>query len=267
MTPPRDQIDLIASVTYDIQPLDQKSKAGMYLLIRDDDSPIDEDAIWVGVRTFGRPKFKFKLSDHEFIKQLLKPRIRYWLDAAFVAGSIKGRTIRGYAFDVGASYIARKLPFSPYVTLAYAHGSGDSHPTTGTDHNFRQTGFHSNSGKFGGVVNFDYYGILFDPELSNLRIFTAGFGLRPLPRTSIDIVYHRYAQNSLATTLRATDVGGKLTGTNKTLGDEIDVVFGVRVIQNLRMRLRSGYFIPGPAFATATNDPAFESRLDVLFSF
>ena len=261
----RDQIDFLAQTTFDIPPLRQKSKAGMYVLIRDDDSSTNEDPIWIGLRTFGRPKFKWNLSENPFLKNLLKPRIKYWVDAAFVAGTINNRTIRGYGFDVGASYVARKLPFRPYATLGYAYGSGDSNPKNGKDGNFRQTGFQSNSGKFGGVVNFDYYGILFDPELSNMHIYTAGLGFRPLERTSVDIVYHHYTQASRADNLRNIDIKADLTGRDKNLGDEIDLIVGIRAIQNMRFRLRTGYFIPGKAFVD--DDPAFEGRLDVQFSF
>ena len=261
----RKQIDGMFQTIFDLPPFKQKSKAGFYVLVREDTSVNDEDPIWIGLRTFGRPKFKFKLSQNEHMKQLLKPRIKYWADAAFVAGTIQGRKIRGYGFDLGASYIARKLPLWPYVTLGYAYGSGDSNPKNGTDGNFRQTGFQSNSGKFGGVVNFDYYGILFDPELSNMHIWTAGIGFRPLPRTSVDVVYHHYTQDSKANNLRAIDVGGDLNGINKNLGDEIDIVLGSRQIRNIRLRWRNGFFFPGPAFIQ--QDTAFETRFDIQIGF
>lgn len=261
----RNQIDLLAEAIMDIFAPKQKSKAAIYLLVRDNDTPRDDDPIWVGLRSFGRPKFSFKWSTIPWIKQLLKPRLRYWVDAAFVGGTRASTSIRGYALDIGASYIARKLPLRPYLTLAYAQGSGDSHPDDGIDGNFRQTGFHSNSGKFGGVVNFDYYGVLFDPELSNMRIFTAGFGFRPLSRTSIDVVYHHYEQVELASELRSIDVGADLTGRSTNLGDEFDLIVGVREWPTVRVRWRNGYFIPGSAFEQ--KDHAFETRLDIQFAF
>jgi len=261
----RKQIDGLFQTIFDIPPFKQKSKAGFYILVREDTSVKDEDPIWVGLRTFGRPKFNFRVSQNEYVKQLFKPRIKYWADAAFVAGTVRSRKIRGFGVDVGASYIARKLPYWPYVTLSYAYGSGDSTPKKGTDSNFRQTGFHENSGKFGGVVNFDYYGILFDPELSNMHILTAGIGFRPLPQTSVDVVYHHYAQASRADDLRAIDVGGDLNGIHKDLGDEIDIVLGSRQIRNIRLRWRNGFFFPGSAFIQ--QDSAFETRFDIQIGF
>ncbi len=263
----RQQLDLLFETTYRLGLPKQKSFVGGYVLLRRDSSPLDDNPIWFGLRSYGRPKFKFKIAESEFLKALFKPRLRYWIDVALVRGTQKNQSINGHALDVGAAYIARKLVFQPYLTFGFAYGSGDSFANEGSDRNFRQTGFQSNSGKFGGVVNFDYYGVLFDPELSNLHIYTVGFGFRPLPRTSVDFVYHQYKQNRRSDELRDIDVRGDLTGINKDLGKEFDLIVGVRAIENMRFRLRTGYFLPGKAFVKDENDPAFEARLDVQFSF
>lgn len=261
------QLDLLFETTYRLSPIKQKSFVGGYVLLRRDSSPLDDNPVWFGLRSYGRPKLKLGVAESEFLKAFLKPRLRYWIDASLVRGTQKNQSIRGFAFDVGTAYIARKLLFQPYFTFGFAYGSGDANSTKGSDKNFRQTGFQSNSGKFGGVVNFDYYGVLLDPELSNLHIYTVGFGFRPLPRTSIDFVYHQYKLNRRADDLRDIDVRGDLTGINKNLGKEFDLIVGVRAIENMRFRLRTGYFIPGKAFVETENDPAFEARLDIQFSF
>ncbi len=261
------QLDLLFETTYGLGPRKQKSFAGGYVLLRRDSSPTDDNPVWFGIRSYGRPKFKFKVAESEFWKAFFKPRLNYWIDAALVRGTQKNQTIRGYALDVGTVYIVRKLWLHPYLTFGFAYGSGDNVSGQGSDKNFRQTGFQSNTGKFGGVVNFDYYGVLLDPELSNLHIYTAGIGFRPFPRISIDFVYHHYKQNRRSDELRNIDVRGDLTGISKDLGKEFDVIIGFLAIQNMRFRLRTGYFIPGKAFVKGENDPAFEGRLDVQFSF
>ncbi len=261
----RRQFDLLFETGYVIGPQKQKSFLSSYVLQRKDTSSNDDNPIWVGIRSYGRPKFKFDLFESGTLREFFKPRLRYWIDAAFVGGTQQGQAIRGFAFDVGATYIARKIAFQPYFTLGFAYGSGDNDSSKGNDRNFRQTGFQNNSGKFGGVVNFDYYGVLFDPELSNMHIYTVGIGFRPIPRTSIDIVYHYYKQNWRSDELRDIDVRGDLNGANKDLGKEIDLIVGVRAIQNMRFRLRTGYFMPGKAFID--DDPAFEARFDIQLSF
>ncbi len=261
------QFDLLFETTFALGPRKQKSFLGGYVLLRRDSSPSDDDPVWFGIRSYGRPKFKFKVAESEFWKAFFKPRLNYWIDVALVRGTQRNQSISGHAIDVGAAYIARKFLFQPYLTFGFAYGSGDSFSNDGSDRNFRQTGFQSNTGKFGGVVNFDYYGVLFDPELSNLHIYTAGIGFRPLPRTSVDFIYHQYRQNRRSDELRDIDVRGDLTGLNKDIGKEFDVIVGFLAIQNMRFRLRTGYFIPGKAFDNKENDPAFEGRIDVQFSF
>ncbi|MFB3068799.1 MAG: alginate export family protein, partial [Acidobacteriota bacterium] len=190
----RDQVDFVINSTYGFAP---GSSIGQYVILGrkhqnriERGNPRDEDPIWIGLRSLGKPKFKFGRSP------FLRPKIWYWIDGAFVTGTVGTKDIRGFAVDVGGSYIFEKLQFKPYITLGYAFGSGDSNSTDTVDRNFRQTGFHSNSGKFGGVVSFDYYGVLFDPELSNLQVFTAGIGFRPIVKSSVDVVYHHYTQHT-----------------------------------------------------------------------
>jgi len=272
----REQFDVIISNTYD---LTEKSTLGQYVIVGNNHEnrierrdPRDEDPIWIGLRVFGKEAFdekrKWLDSDflEDFLEDLLRPKIKYWLDAAYVTGTVLDKDLSGFGLDVGVSYIARKLPFDPYVTVAYAFGSGDRDPNDGVDRNFRQTGFQSNSGKFGGVANFDYYGVLMDPELSNLHVYTAGLGFRPSRKSSVDVVYHYYRQDVAFDDFRDADVEDP-SGKNTDIGEEIDVVVGYREIKNLALRLRAGYFLPGDAYKEGEDDPAFQARFDIKWSF
>ena len=267
----RQHIDYIEQSWFDFT---RKSRIGQYVIVRDHDLPTDgtqpgdEDAIWVGFRIFGREKIKLGKSDSKFLQNFLKPRIHYWFDGALVGGTVEGKEIRGVGLDLGAVYNARKLPFGPYVSLGYAFGSGDGNSDSNLDLNFRQTGFQGNTGKFGGVVNFPYYGTVLNPDLSNLQVFTAGVGFRPTKESSFDIVYHHYLQNIATDSLRVFDLRSvDPNGKDTNLGDEIDFIIGVRDFEHVRYRIRSGFFIPGPAFNADEQDPAFEVRLDINFFF
>ena len=252
----RHRLNVLFDSTYALTPA---STLGAYVLYRHDGSVIDESPVWIGLRAYGREKFKWGKAN------ILRPKFQYWLDAAFVGGTVRHNRIRGFGLDVGASYILYKVPFAPYIAVGYAFGTGDRDTSDGTDHGFRQSGLQGNTGKFGGVVNFDYYGILVDPELSNLHIVTTGIGIRPLPKTSIDVVYHHYQQHQASNQIRAYDLSARPTGRSTNLGDELDLILGYRVIRNLRVRWRNGFFFPGSAFIQ--DDYAFESRLDFLFTF
>ena len=102
----------------------------------------------------------------------------------------------------------------------------------------------------------------FDPDLSNLKIFTAGLGVRPSRRTSIDLVYHTYRQHELNDDQRSIDVDLDPNGLSHDLGQEVDLVIGSREIPDLTIELTLGYFMPGKAFATGSDD-AFMADLAV----
>lgn len=272
----KEQMDILFNLDY---ALTERSFISGYLILgnkhQDRIEPgllRNENPMWSGIRFIGDEKFKLASSESEFLSNLLKPRIQYWLDAAFVSGSADSKKISGLGIDLGVTAIARKFQAKPYVTFGYAYGSGDSNSENDTDHNFRQTGFQANSGRFGGVVNFDYYGVLYNPELRNMHILTAALGIRPTERSSIELVYHRYAQDHAFARLPRDLRDGPITfsrnpdGIHSHLGDELDLVLGYRGINNVRLRSRTGYFLPGAAYGEQRGS-AFFTRLDVQFFF
>ncbi len=162
-------------------------------------------------------------------------------------------SLKGYGIDLGATYVA-DLPWKPALTLGYAYGTGDDNTRDGVDHKFRQPDLEDNSARFNGIARLKYYGELFDPELSNMAIFTAGLGIRPTRRTSIDLVFHSYRQNELDDDQRSIDVDIDPNGLSTDLGREIDLVIGSREIRDLSIEFSVGYFNPGNAFP---NEDAF----------
>jgi alginate production protein len=220
-----------------------------YGLLRDDRSSDRERPIFFGLHSSG-----------EIIDDL-----DYWLELAHVRGRDGSRKIRGVGFDLGASY-QFDLPLRPGVTVGYAFGTGDGDRRGRVDRNFRQTGLQENEDRFQGVTSFKYYGELFDPELSNLQIFTAGIGIRPTRRSSIDLVYHYYLQHKASDEIRDTSIDADPTGLSKKLGSEIDLIIGYEEIRNLEVKLALGYFIPGKAFAAAA-DHAFFAGVEIEWGF
>jgi alginate production protein len=158
------------------------------------------------------------------------------------------------------------LPLSPYVVLGYAFGSGDGDPDGNTDNAFRQTGLQGNENEVGGLTEFSYYGEAFDPELSNMSIFTAGFGARPRAGISLDLLYHYYLQDEASEELRDAGITAEPTGRSRRLGREIDFVFGYEEIEDLRITGFFGYFMPSRAFEPGADD-AFFARLEVQYEF
>jgi alginate production protein len=220
-----------------------------YAILRDDQDA-DRRPVFAGLRARGEP-----IED-----------LDYWLELAYAGGREGSKQIRGWGVDLGATYEFQVGP-KPALTLGFAFGSGDENPDDDTDGSFRQTGLQDNEGDFGGATDFKYYGEVLDPELSNLGIITAGLGIRPSDKFSVDLVYHYYFQHRAAPTLRNAGIDAEPSGRNRRLGSGIDLVLGLQEIwDHVDARFGVGYFLPGAAFP-GSGGGAWVVGVEVQFRF
>ncbi len=211
-----------------------------YTIFRDDRDGEEGRPLWVGVSSQG----------------MVSENFSYWTELAYMTGEDEmSRDFSAYAFDVGGTYRFTGLPLNPNVTLGFALGTGDGNPDSNKSNEFRQTGLQSNEIKFAGVSEFKVYGEALDPELSNLKIFTAGLGIRPAHNVSVDFVYHRYWLDEIADEPRNSALTALMnqddTQQSKDVGSAFDIVIGFRSlfgIRRLGVDLRAGVFFPGDAF-------------------
>lgn len=178
--------------------------------------------------------------------------LRVYADAAWRRGRNGDTALRGHGFDLGGTWSFAGA-WKPSVTAAYAHGSGDGRPGDGRDTTFRQTGMQDNNGRIAGVETFQYYGTVFDPELSNLSIQTLAAGIRPLPNTSVELVWHGYRRDSANARVRS-GLEINPTGAGKDLGQSVELLLGHRT-RHTRSSLALGWFKPGRAYVR--RDAAF----------
>ncbi|MEB2344707.1 MAG: alginate export family protein [Deltaproteobacteria bacterium] len=259
----------------------------VFLLYQDDFSPqeiagklVDEDRQdesdarlgWLGLRGMG-------------VVALGRPgRLGYWLDAALVAGEERllpfetdelGRSVagemqridlRGWAVDAGLSWIL-PLAGEPRLFVGHAHGSGDSSPGPDRDRSFRQSGLETNEAGFGGVQRFSHYGVLLEPELSNLDIATAGAGLSFLRSSSLDLVYHHYRQAEPAETLRSIRFDSELGGTSRDVGHELDLVLALEEWTHFELELVGSAFRAGRAFEADRGEWTFGGFVSLRYAF
>ena len=256
--------------------LSERDRSGSYqdnIVIREELEDVrDAELDWLGARTTGR--WKKKPLGTFF----------YWVDAASVSGpetvtnfsetgdgliQANGSSqvdVRGWAMDTGLTFRPkdyRQLSF----TASYAVGSGDDDPDPSHDRSFRQTGLNSNKDKTRGVTRFRYYGELLRPELSNLRVLTFAIGRRFLSASSIDLIYHNYEQVFADTILRSTRIDMPLTGENRDIGDEIDLVIGVEEWRQWEVKFIGSVFIAGDAFGPSAKEKAFGADLQLKYIF
>lgn len=230
----------------------------------------DDNATWFGARAIG----EVGLSDYG--------NLNYWADFAGVYGketvftydsidnvfakttSKNKNDVSGWAFDVGAFWIL-PFKFQPTLTLSYAHGSGDRHPNDGHNSAFRQTGIQRNNWRFNGVNRFKIYGELFDPELSNLNVFTSALGIRVFKNSSIEMVYHKYDQDQAVNSIRNNNLNKSPNGISRDLGQEVNLVMNFREWKRLELELTGAAFDPGSAFNN--QDMAYGVFFDANYNF
>lgn len=227
------------------------------VVVEKDEDPSDADLTWIGARAMGM----FETTSHA-------SGIGYWVDAAWVGGrehldayetdddgaQIVGdqerRSVRGWALDVGLNWMP-KLAFEPRLFAGYALGSGDPDADAGTDRSFRQSSLAANEAGFGGVERFPSYGVLLDPELSNLGVATLGAGISLFRSSSLDLVYHRYDQIQAASSLGGAGLDLAPTGTHRDLGQELDLVLAVEEWDHLEFAVAAAVFRSGRALGDA----------------
>lgn len=203
------------------------------------------------------------------------PQNEVWADFAFQTGERPlfdangvstgaDASVSAWAYDIGTTW---SPPFADplYFSLGYALGSGN-----GDDGTFRQTGLQDNTHKFGGVTSFSYYGELFEPELSNLGIFTLGLGARVAERTSLDLVFHSYTQDEAKAEYsplpgREANVRQSPNGTDADLGLEADLIFGFRRLENWDIEIVGATFRPDDGFDFQDN--AYYLKFQLRYRF
>lgn len=240
----RDQLQFLASAMTQVG----GARIGGYTVARRDTTR-NERPIWFGGTVQGRAGITW----------------HYWGDVAARRGSSARSRLAGWAFDTGVQHTWVRR-WSPTVTLGYAFGSGDRTRGDTRDTRFRQTDLEDNQAYFGGLRRVAIYGELFDPELSNLHVLTAGFGLRPRRSLSLDAIYHRYRQATATSSLPSGNLDGTLNGRRQALGDELDFVVTLRAMPGVDLDLAVGAFAPGAAFVGGRR-PAFFWRPQLRYSF
>lgn len=190
------------------------------------------------------------------------PATKTWLEGSVVRGYENDTNLRGFGLDVGGTWTLLK-PF--YMSAGWAFGSGDDGDSAATDESFRQTGLERNNGKLGGVTSFRYYGEVLDPELSNLSVLTFGLGTRFTRDSSLDLVWHGFDQDTAAAYLRRSDLKATPDGVHTRLGQEVDLVFGLRDWSGSDFEFVLGWFDPGAAFVD--QDDAWKLSFQWRFRF
>lgn len=240
---PRDE-NALNTILYVSNGSDRRHLAA-YVIHRDFDLALAEKRTNYGLRAFGR----------------WLPNSRVWLEVSRMNGKSGAIDAAAWGFDIGNTY---EFDNGFNFTLGYAFGEGDD-PKTARDENFRQTGLEDNNARFAGVTSFKYYGELVDPVLTNLKILTAGLGMRFQRRISVDLVGHQYRQHRLSRRWLDSGIRKRPNGIDRKLGWELDLVLGMRSHPSWDVEVVAAWFVPGDAFDDADN--ALMGKLQLRYRF
>jgi hypothetical protein len=238
---------------------------------REDES--DGNLYWFGARAMGA------------IDRGSRGLFGYWLDTGFVYGrerltefedgengnsvvqDVSEHDVSGWAIDAGVDWFL-PLRFEPRLYAGYAFGSGSSaNDGSKTDHSYQQSDLQSNEAGLGGAERFSLYGVLLDPELSNLGILTLGAGVTLFANSSLDLVYHHYQLAERADSLRGARLETELSVAHRTLGDEFDLVVAIEEWERLEFEFAATAFRAGRAFGAQSGDWSWGGFLALRLAF
>jgi alginate production protein len=238
---------------------------------REDDA--DARLTWLGLRWFGAAR----LGNGGLFG--------YWLDSARLRGNerrveyeplapkqsevqqVRRRDVSAWAFDLGANWALPLAIWEPRLYAGYAVGSGDALPERGADRAFRQSGLQANEAGFGGVRRFNHYGILLQPELSNLKILTIGTGVSLLKSSSLDLIYHDYRLVERASALREARLDAALDGIHRGVGRGLDLVFALEEWERLEFEFSLAAFKRGRAFGQDAGARSYGAFVAMRYAF
>lgn len=205
------------------------------------------------------------------IKKEADTGFNYWLELigetgkSYCRGSREKSEIIAWASDLGLSYSAESF-MKPSLSLRYSFGSGD---------NSRESVTETERGNvYGNDHNFLYFGKYFAgltlmPKLSNIHVLGCSLELSPLEKIKWFQEISMGADGYLffKNTKRGAISDGPATRHENEIGSEFDLFMDWNLTQNLSLGAQYGYFMPGKAYPSYTNDPERYCRFTVAYEF
>lgn len=166
--------------------------------------------------------------------------------------------------DVDASASGYLLRWTPYAydqlsfVIAGARGSGDANLDDRENRSYRQTGLQG---------DFESYGELFQPELSNLKVDMIGLQWRFAEDMSVDLMRFDYKQEVLSDEIRNASIEVEPSGNSRNLGTELDLILSVEHEETLELFFTYAKFKPGRAFADYPEKNLEYVGIDFVYKF
>lgn len=181
-----------------------------------------------------------------------------WGEFVYEDGTLGVHEINAFALQLGGSYNIPNCPHKSEVHLEWTYGSGDR---AGDDF-------------FVQFFEYNYYGYVFSPVLSNIHILNAGLSLYPTQNLKAFFDFYYYRQDHEVAQLLGDPfqdnggIGVATNGTDEELGAEIDFGVDYKYTEDVSTQLYAGWFFPGEAYDNVSpENTAFEVRGELLVNF
>lgn len=179
-----------------------------------------------------------------------------WGEVAYETGDIGDQDLGAFGADVGATYTFADVAWRPTLGAGWTFGQGDD-----TDADFYE------------FYEYNYYGYAYSPEVSNIHILNANLMVEPVEKLALILDYYHYIQDEEKVQVMGDptqDNGGVMAatnGTDKTLGNELDLIAEYDYTEDVSTQLYLAWFWPGDAYDSPADDDAYEIRGEIIVSF
>lgn len=170
-------------------------------------------------------------------------------------------------FDVEASSSEWRFGWTPaaledwQIIIAQVSGSGDRNLNNFKNTSFRETGLQEDPD------GLDYYGEVFQPEISNLKINTLGLKYEFEDDIQLALLWHEYRQLQLDTELRDASIELDTNGLNRNLGREIDLVANVEAFDGFEFEFVIAEFKAGKAYGLRKGKTSRYWKVEASYDF
>lgn len=179
-----------------------------------------------------------------------------WAEVSYEDGKIGTQDLSAFGTDLGATYTFADVAWMPTIGLGWTFGQGDN-----DDANYYE------------FYEYNYYGYCYSPMLSNIHIINANLTVEPVEKLALILDYYHYLQDKKEAMIMGDptqDNGGVMAvtnGTDKTLGNELDIIAEYDYTEDVSTQLYLAWFWAGDAYSSPTDDDAYEVRGEIIVSF
>lgn len=181
-----------------------------------------------------------------------------WGEIVYEDGTFGTHDLNAFAVQLGKSYQFVDCAWMPEVHVEWTFGSGGN----SFDDSFIQ------------FFEYNYYGYVFSPVVSNIHILNGGLSVYPTENVRGFFDFYYYRQDERLAQIVGDpfqDNGGvsaATNGTDRDLGVEIDFGMDYQYTEDVVTQMYAGWFFPGDAYSATTNEnTAFEVRGELLVNF